>query len=127
MTTTIITTTTDGPIPASRADAVRRHGLIAPNFLVRRIVVAAIALAVAVATVTMTMAVLAGFGGVPAVASEASPAPSALSAYVARPGDTIWSIAAAHRGEIDHGRYVEALIEIKGGTAIDAGQAVRLP
>ena len=127
MTTTIITTTTNGPTPASRADAVRRHGLTAPNYLARRIVFAAIALAVAVAAVTMAMAVLAGFGGVPAVASEASPAPSAVTAYLARPGDTLWSIAAAHRGDIDHRRYVEALIELNGGTAIDAGQAVRLP
>ena len=127
MTTTIIRTTTNGPIPASPADVVRRHGLTAPNYLARRIVVAAIALVVAAATVTMTMAVLAGFGGVPAVASEASPAPSAVTAYVARPGDTLWSIAAAHRGDIDHRRYVEALIELNGGTAIAAGQAVRLP
>jgi Tfp pilus assembly protein FimV len=71
---------------------------------------------------------LAGLGGEPASASQAWPAaPSPARHYVAQPGDTLWTIAAEHRGDVDHGRYVNALIELNHGTAIQAGQAIRLP
>jgi Tfp pilus assembly protein FimV len=69
---------------------------------------------------------LAGPGGVPAAATGAQPAFQRAS-IVARPGDTLWSIALAHRGDVSHGRYVEALVSLNGGASIQAGQVVLLP
>ncbi len=89
-------------------------------------VVLAVALAVLFATAAMA-ATLAGFGGAPAVASEATAASPSAASHVARRGDTLWSIAGDYRGDVDQRRYVEALIELNGGTSIVAGQAVRLP
>ena len=45
----------------------------------------------------------------------------------AEAGDSLWSIAAAHRGSAPITRYVEALIDLNGGTVITVGQLVRLP
>jgi hypothetical protein len=110
-----------------------------PNYALRRLMAGLVA-AVAITTVTVVIAVgcigvLAGFGGEPASASGASPALSSsgsssgsfATVHVARPGDTLWSIASTYRGEVDHGRYVDALVRLNGGTAIQAGQAVHLP
>ena len=57
-----------------------------------------------------------------AVVSEATP-----TMHVALPGDTLWSIAERYRGDVGHGRYVDALVDVNGGAAIQIGQAVRLP
>ena len=67
-------------------------------------------------------------GGRPAAASAgaASVAPGARI-HVAQPGDTLWSIADRYRGDVGHGRFVDALIDLNGGTVIQIGQAVRLP
>lgn len=45
----------------------------------------------------------------------------------AQPGDTLWSIAEQHRGDVPIVRYVDALVDLNGGPAIVAGQSVRLP
>jgi hypothetical protein len=98
-----------------------------PNFVVRR------ALAVVLVFLTLAVAVgvlvlLAGLGGRPASASQAEPAISpTAAAYVAQPGDSLWSIARAHRGDVSLDRYVDTLIDLNGGTDIQVGQAVRLP
>lgn len=83
---------------------------------------------VAVATMLLSVATgtLAVPGGVPASASGGSPAIESAS-LVARPGDTLWSIAAAHRGEVPHARYVDLLVRVNGGASIAAGQVVVLP
>jgi len=71
--------------------------------------------------------VLSSAGDVPASAAGAGSAPVARTVK-AHPGDTLWSIAEAHRGDISIRRYVDALVELNGGeTRIDAGQLVRLP
>jgi hypothetical protein len=70
--------------------------------------------------------VLAGSGGVPASAAGATPAP-VRSVVVARPGDTLWSIAERHHGAIGFDRYLDALVRLNGGPAIQAGQAITLP
>jgi hypothetical protein len=70
--------------------------------------------------------VLTGPGGVPASAAGAGRAPLERTVR-ARPGDSLWSIAEAYRGDVPIARYVEALISRNGGTRIDAGQVVRLP
>ncbi len=70
--------------------------------------------------------VLTGPGGVPASAAGAGKAPLERT-VLARPGDSLWSIAEVFHGEVPITRYVEALISRNGGTRIDAGQVVRLP
>ncbi len=47
--------------------------------------------------------------------------------HVAQPGDTLWSIAAAHRGADSRSDEIDALLALNGGTVILAGQAVLLP
>jgi len=68
--------------------------------------------------------VLAGSGGVPASAAESLPARVTV---VARPGDTLWSIAELHHGEVSISRYVDTMVDLNGGASIQAGQVVLLP
>jgi LysM repeat protein len=106
-----------------RPVAVRdRH---APNYALRRGVAAAASVTL-VLFVAIAISLLAGLGGRPASAFQAVPATSPAT-VVAEPGDSLWSIAEDHHGTVEIGRYVDALISTNGGTAIQAGQAVRLP
>jgi LysM repeat protein len=70
--------------------------------------------------------VLAGSGGVPASAAVSQPA-QARARVVAQPGDTLWSIAGVHHGDISITRYVDALVDLNGGPSIQVGQDVVLP
>jgi len=104
------------------------------NYALRRTVVGLIA-AVLVVTVAVpsvaAVGALIGLGGRPAAASETGPAvpggQRTFSIYVAEAGDSLWSIAESSRGAIGISTYVDALIDLNGGTAIQAGQAIRLP
>ncbi len=82
------------------------------------------ALFVAVGAVA-THDVLAGSGGEPASATTSRPA--IVQTVTVRPGDTLWSIAAEHRGTVAISRYVDALVDANGGASIRAGQTVVLP
>ena len=71
---------------------------------------------------------LAGLGGRPASASQAEPAITQTSGvHVAQAGESLWSIAEEHRGDVGIDRFVEALIDLNGGTAVQIGQAIHLP
>ena len=76
---------------------------------------------------------LVGVGGSPASAAEATTAVAVADVafvpetHVAGAGDSLWSIADRYRGSVDRDRYVDALIELNGSTAIVVGQAVQLP
>jgi Tfp pilus assembly protein FimV len=71
--------------------------------------------------------VLSGPGDVPASAAGAGPDPASRTVKV-HAGDTLWSIAERHRGGVAIQRYVDALVDLNGGsTEIDAGQLVHLP
>jgi len=71
---------------------------------------------------------LADLGGQRVAASDiAVVTETAPTMHVAQPGDTLWSIAERYRGDVGRGRYVDALVDVNGGTAIQIGQAVRLP
>lgn len=59
--------------------------------------------------------------------AEAQPPAAGLATVVARPGDTLWSVAAEHRGDVGIRRYLDALIDLNGGPSIQAGQRVVLP
>jgi hypothetical protein len=106
--------------------------VVSPNYALRRLVatvVVLVALARGAIAVVETVGALVDLGGRPAAASEipASEAPAAPSLHVAAPGDTLWSIAEQYRGDVSRDRFVDALIDLNGGTGIQVGQPVRLP
>lgn len=76
-----------------------------------------------IVTVLGGLGALSGSGGEPAAAADSA----ALRTLIAQPGDTLWDIAAVHRGEISITRYVDALVELNGGASIAAGQVITLP
>ena len=120
------------PRPTSRAArgrTSRRAHRARPNYAARRaiaIVFAVVLLAIAAVTVSAIVGAMADVGGRPAAASDIA-SPSTPSVHVARSGDTLWSIADLHRGEVGRDRYVNALIDLNGGTRIEVAQAVLLP
>ena len=135
MSATIIARSSAAPIERRpvRSVAPRRTGLLHTDHHVseatfrRRRTVVGIVLAVLVAaSVVLAHDVLAGSGGVPASAAASQPARTPVT-VTARPGDTLWSIAEQHRREVPISRYVDTLVDLNGGAAIQAGQAVVLP
>ncbi len=93
----------------------------------RRAVVGTVLAAVVACGVVVTHDVLAGSGGVPASAAASLPA-QVRSTVTAQPGDTLWSIAHAHRGDVSRSsRFVDKLVDLNGGASIQAGQQVVLP
>jgi hypothetical protein len=93
----------------------------------RRRAVAAVVLAGSLGiAVVGAQGVLTGPGGVPASAARAGMARSARTVR-AEPGDSLWLIAERHHSDIGLARYLDALIDLNGGTEIVAGQLVRLP
>jgi LysM repeat protein len=100
-----------------------------PNYALRR-AVAAVLVVIVVALVAIaasaSIGALLDVGGRPAAASAVAGAP-VVRIHVAQPGDTLWTIAEQYRGDVGQGRFVDALIDVNGGTAIQAGQAIRLP
>ncbi len=92
----------------------------------RRMVAAAAACSVVCLATLGVHGVVTGPGGGPASAAGTATTRQPNS-VVAHAGDSLWSIAERHRGDVGVRRYVDALIGLNGGTAIQAGQAVRLP
>lgn len=103
-----------------------------PNYAVRRAIVAILASVIlvmlAIAASNLVSAI-GDVGGRPAAASGIASVAgtSSVRTHVAQPGDTLWSIAGRYRGEVGTDRFVDALIDLNGGTLIQVGQAVRLP
>jgi LysM repeat protein len=117
--------------PNRRTDGLtaRRSGEI--DYAARRAVAAVVAVVV-VALLAVVGSALVGaltdLGGQLVAASDiAVVSEAAPTMHVAQPGDTLWSIAERYRGDVGHGRYVDALVDVNGGAAIQIGQAVRLP
>lgn len=113
-----------------RVERPTRRPVATPDYRVRRLGAAIVAIAAVFVMATLLNGLLVSFGGSPAAAAEATPAGSGVersTAHVARPGDTMWSIADEHRGSVSRERYVQALIALNGSTAIEVGQAVHLP
>ena len=104
-----------------------QHRRPTPATFRRRRATAAAVIAVLVAVgVQLGSGVLSGPGGVPASATGAATAPPVVHVRAA-PGDSLWSIAERFHGDVSMRRYVDALIQLNGGTAITAGQLVLLP
>ena len=103
------------------------------NYTVRRalaVVVVVVAVALGAFAASAMVGAMSDVGGRPAAASDitsAAVAPPIVRVHVAQPGDTLWSIADRYRGEVAQNRFVDALIDVNGGTVIQLGQAVRLP
>jgi LysM repeat protein len=110
--------TTLRPLPSSRPSAA--------TYRRRRVVVGTVLAALVAVGAVATHDVLAGSGGVPASAAVSLPAQAGVR-VVAQPGDTLWSIASAHRGDVSITRYVDALVDLNGGATIQLGQEVVLP
>lgn len=123
---------TTATLTSSHVDAEVR-GMVRPplpNYALRRLVVAGAVVVASVVVGAVAVGLPVGLGSSPASASEVPPAPvdgAAPTFHVAVSGDTLWSIASAHRGDVSHRRYLDALIRLNGGTTVLAGQAVRLP
>jgi LysM repeat protein len=100
------------------------------DYAVRRAVaVLLVVLMVAVASVVGSALVgsFVDVGDRSAVAADALGVAPGARMHVAQPGDTLWAIADRYRGDVGHGRYLDALIDLNGGAVIQIGQAVRLP
>ena len=126
--------------PASRYQRVERQRVAGPvhrpNYAARRLGALIVALGSVVVMAALANSVLVGLGGTPAAAAEATPASAdaqvvaqgdAQTLHVARPGDSLWSIADEHRGAVARDRYVDELVDLNGSTSIVVGQAVHLP
>lgn len=117
------------------ADCASRSGRLRPvdrrpNYTLRRLSVGAGAVLALAVVVVVLSSLLASLGGDPASAAGTSPAEAVSTVertHVARPGDTLWSIAHQYRGDVGHERYVDALVRLNGGAGIVVGQAVSLP
>jgi hypothetical protein len=88
-----------------------------------------VGLAVAIAVTVLSLGVQAALtdpGSGPASAAGIGTATASLTVRAER-GDSLWSIADEFHGDVDITRYLDKLIELNGGTSIEAGQLVRLP
>lgn len=112
--------------PMFGASSTRPRAVSARTYQRRRAVVGGLLAVVVACGIVVTHDVLAGSGGVPASAAASRPAP-VRSSVTAQPGDTLWSIAQSHRGEVSIDRYVDKLVDLNGGASIQAGQQVVLP
>jgi LysM repeat protein len=93
---------------------------------IRRRLLVSLVIAAVVAVVWLGAgSVVANRGGDPASASAVRP--TATVTYVVQPGDSMWSIAASHRGGHSQVDYVDMLIEVNGGSSLEAGQQLVLP
>ena len=119
-----------GPRVRSASPVAHRHlpppRPSAATYRRRRAVVGTVLAAFVAVGMVAAHDVLAGSGGVPASAAVSLPA-QARTHVVAQAGDTLWSIASAHHGDISITRYVDALVDLNGGATIQAGQEVVLP
>ena len=106
----------------------RRGAVSARTYARRRAVVGGVTAALAALTLVAGFDIVVADRATPAAAASVSvSAPAGAATVVARPGDTLWSIAEANRGDVAVRRYVDALIDLNGGPSIQAGQRVKLP
>jgi LysM repeat protein len=129
MTAVLYRTTPIANDPIARPSArpvVRSSRPTAATYRRRRAVVGTMLAALVAVGLVTAHDVLAGSGGVPASAAVSLPA-QATTHVVAQRGDTLWSIASDHHGDISITRYVDALVDLNGSPTIQAGQEVVLP
>ncbi|MET0324399.1 MAG: LysM peptidoglycan-binding domain-containing protein [Ilumatobacteraceae bacterium] len=119
MTATLLTTTTvhRGARPSRPTPTIYR----------RRRTIAGIVVSIVLSSVGVAaQGVLTGPGGEPASAAGAGTA-STVRHVRAEAGDSLWSIGERFHGDVGLSRYVDALVDLNGGSAIVVGQVVHLP
>lgn len=124
--TATITTSHRVPAGTARVRSHRARVVSQRTYARRRATVGGLSAVVVALTLVAGYDLLASSSGAPASAAVSRPAGAAAS-VVARPGDTLWSIAAEHRGDVAIRRYLDALIDLNGGASIQAGQRITLP
>ncbi|MEI7547625.1 MAG: LysM domain-containing protein [Actinomycetota bacterium] len=102
----------------------RRHTRV---FVRRRLLVSLVLVAVVAVVWLGAGNVLANRGGDPASAATVRPASPAAHVYVARAGDTLWSLAQRFHGDTSAAQYLELLLMANRGSSLQVGQAVTLP
>ena len=115
--------------PSRRRAAGRR---VEPSVYRRRRLLAAGLVLLAIAAVLIgAQLVQAGIGGGPLTTTGAAAGPGMVSAgatgYVVRPGDTLWSIAAAMEPGRDVRPLVDRLARETGGSTLYAGEVIPIP
>ena len=95
-------------------------------FVRRRLLVSLVLVAIVVVVWLGAGSVLANREGDTASASTVRPA-SSPHVYVARSGDTLWSIAQRFHEQYSQANYLDALISINHGSSVQIGQAITLP
>jgi Tfp pilus assembly protein FimV len=109
------------------------HRHVAPTYARRRLTALLTVVATALVLLLGAGHVVANRGGAPASAPAIRPATAAATAsaapavYVVRSGDTLWSIGQRFHGQISLSDYVDALIDLNGGTRLQVSQAITLP
>ncbi len=131
-----------GPVTATRPAATRPAATrlaggrtvrrLEPAVYRRRRLLAAGLLLLAIAAVLIVAQLIqAGIGGGPLTTTGAAAGPGMIQAgateYVVRPGDTLWSIAAALEPGRDQRPLVDQLAREVGGTSLYPGQVIPIP
>jgi hypothetical protein len=114
---------------APRSAPTRRHE---PAVYRRRRLLAGGLLLLAVAAVlVLAQLIQAGTGGGPLTTTGAAAGPGMIAAgatdYVVRPGDTLWSIAAALAPGRDERPLVDRLAQETGGASLYPGEQITIP
>lgn len=117
--------------PTTTYRRVRRPASRRPNYGVRRLGATGV-LVVGLFVAAHAFGAAAAFFGSNPVLADGSGAERAavvvsLDTHVAREGDSLWVIADQYRSGTDRESYIDALVELNGGTAVQVGQAVLLP
>jgi len=96
----------------------------------RRLMVLGLLLLLVAAVLVLAQLITAGIGGGPLTTTGAAAGPGMVSAgaseYVVRPGDTLWSIAAALDPGRDERPVVDRLVHQLGGTDVYPGEVISL-
>jgi hypothetical protein len=98
----------------------------------RRLLVAGVFLLAIAAVLITAQSVQAGTGGGPltttgAAAGRSGMSPAAARAYVVRPGDSLWTVAAAIDPHGDERPLVDALVAEVGTTSLYPGEVLTIP
>lgn len=121
-------------VPALAAGPLGRPSRRRPEpavFRRRRLLAAGLVLLALAAALVLVQLVQAGTGGGPLTTTGAAAGPGMIPAgaseYVVRPGDTLWSIAAAIEPGQDQRPLVDRLSAEVGGASLYPGEVIPIP